>query len=678
MQVIVRRAVRIAGLCFGLAIMIGVGPILARPHAGPDDPLIEHAPRPFLSAIDALRDGNAARADALAARDGPVARDLIEWMRLRNGDGTPAQVLAFLERNGHWPGLALLRRRSEPSFDTASDAQVLAFFGDFDPQTGGGALRFAQALVAAGRQGEAQAAVVLAWRTMDLDAETHKGFMDGFGALLADHHSARLSEAIWRGWGGDTARMMELVPDDQARLARARLALQSGSGEVDDALAAVPETLRDSPGLAFDLFEWRIRNQRHEDAKQVLLSQSLVKNGLGYPDRWANRRRSYAREEMRDGDAKVAYALASTHQLVEGSNFADLEWLAGYVALRHLDRPDLAIGHFDHLQGAVQTPISLGRAGFWRGRAYEALGDQDAAKAAYRDGAVHQTTFYGLLAAEKLGLGIDPDLAGLTKGQDWRQTDLTQSDLREAVMLFRAAGIMYEAERFLTHMVETADIDRIRALGAMVEDAGDSHLQVMLGKEAASRGIVLTRYYYPVHPMRQMDLPISPEMALAIARRESEFDPGVTSAVGARGLMQLMPRTAMDMAKKVGDTGDVAGRLGQWRYNARLGSAYLAYLSDEYAGNVMLMSVGYNAGPRRANRWSELYGHPVSGGVDPVDWVESIPFRETRNYVQRVAESLPVYRARLGRDPLPIPFSQELVGSTLLGSTLLPLAPQGE
>ena len=293
--------------------------------------------------------------------------------------------------------------------------------------------------------------------------------------------------------------------------------------------------------------------------------------------------------------------------------------------------------------------------------------------AAYREGAQHQTSFYGLLAAEKANIPLDSSLSGQVEGPDWRDTALVDSDLREAAMLLRSAGLEYEAERFLKHMAETATMDELLALGRMVEEAGDPHLQVMLGKAAASRGVVIERHYYALHPLIEMELPVAQEMALAIARRESEFDPAVTSPVGARGLMQLMPRTALEMGRKVGDSDDVSGRLGYWAYNAKLGSAYLAQLAEEFDGNVMLVSVGYNAGPSRATRWSEFFGDPRSGDVDPVDWVEHIPFRETRNYVQRVAESLPIYRARLGKVALPIPFSTELSGSTLSA-----FAPQGE
>jgi soluble lytic murein transglycosylase len=187
----------------------------------------------------------------------------------------------------------------------------------------------------------------------------------------------------------------------------------------------------------------------------------------------------------------------------------------------------------------------------------------------------------------------------------------------------------------------------------------------MIGKRAARRTLTVPGPYYALHPMTDMDLPVPMELALAIARRESEFDHRVSSRVGAEGLMQLMPGTASDMARDLGLEHDRARVLTDWAYNARLGAAYLDYLADRFDGNIVMMSAGYNAGPARPDRWIDRFGDPRRGAMDVVDWIEHIPFRETRNYVMRVAESLPVYRARLGRDPHPVPFSQELTGATL-------------
>lgn len=660
--------VRLGGALFCLCLSVSGASL-----AAVERPLSEIAPRPLASALEAARGGDWTTALSLAERDGQAAVDIIRWTRLRSGLGSASEVLSFLSDNPHWPGLDYLKRRSEAAFSEATDAQVLEFFGDHRPSTGEGALRYARALEESGMIGEAEATIVLAWRTLDLDAAEHDAFIARYNTLLQPHHTARLSPALWEDRTGDTERMIELVDDDHKALARARLGLQRQSGDVNALVAAVPDALINDPGLAYDRFQWRLKNGLRDDAIALMLDQSQIAGGLGYPERWANLRRSYARAAMRQGDAELAYRMAASHQLTEGGSFADLEWLSGYIALRYLNDPEDALAHFRHLQEGVQTPISLGRAAYWRGRALEALGRQEEAQAAYREGGTQQTTFYGLLAAEKAGLPFDMSLAGRQQGQPWQETGLANSDLRSAVMLFHAVGIEFEAERFLRHLAETASEAELESLGRMVEEAGDPHLQVMLGKEAASRGIVLPRHYYALHPMTEAKLPVPMEMALAIARRESEFDPSVTSHVGARGLMQLMPATAAEMAREIGDTDNVSGRLGDWPFNARLGSAYLAKLARDFRGNVMLMSVGYNAGPGRASSWSETNGDPSLGTLDPVDWVEMIPFRETRNYVQRVAESLPIYRARLGLEPLPVPFSTELTGSTLSA-----FAPQGE
>ena len=231
------------------------------------------------------------------------------------------------------------------------------------------------------------------------------------------------------------------------------------------------------------------------------------------------------------------------------------------------------------------------------------------------------------------------------------------------------AGEKVLAERFFTHLTESLGPEDASSLGQMAVDLGDPHLSVMISKRAAQSGMILPGYYYPLHPVVGETLPMAPEMVLAIARRESEFDPGVVSGAGALGLMQVMPATGRLVAEDLGIAAahQTSRMLDDWKYNAKLGANYLATLAAAFDGNVVMMSAGYNAGPRRPERWMELYGDPRGRrpALDIVDWIEMIPFNETRNYVMRVTESLPVYRARLGQDPLPVPFSEELRGSTL-------------
>lgn len=615
---------------------------------------------PLARAFEAMRAGDMRGALEIAGQVSPAAQDLIDWHRLRAGRGSTGEVIDFLARNPDWPGLPWLRKKSEPGLLKASDADVLTFLGDDLPQTPEGALAHARALRAKGQKSAADAALVLAWRSMAIGPQMHERFLKEHGALLKKHHVARMDMVLWENWKNNANRMMPLVDEKVQQLARARMALRARSANANALVQALPEALTSDPGLAFERFVWRARSGMQEAAIDLALSASKSAKTLGEPQYWSNRRRSLARQLMRDKAYERAYALASQHHLSEGSNFADLEWLSGYIALRFLKKPSDALAHFRAFQGAVVTPISLGRAGYWIGRAQEALGDKKAAQQAYAFGAQYQTSFYGLLAAEKGGLDFDERLAGKEDLPDWREAGFMESSVFQAAVLALQAGEYDLSERFLTHLTEALSEVEAAQLGQIAIDLNEPHIAVMIGKRAASRGMTVPAPYYALHDMVQNSYPISKEFALSIARRESEFDPSVVSGAGAMGLMQVMPGTARDVSKELGLPYAKAKLTQDWRYNAKLGTAYLARLHKQFDGNPMMIAAGYNAGPGRPVGWMKRYGDPRKLGTDFVDWIEHIPFRETRNYVMRVTESLPIYRARLGRAPLPKPFSQEL------------------
>jgi soluble lytic murein transglycosylase len=624
-------------------------------------------PRPLGWAMDAMRAGNWESAAQIAARDGVVAADVIEWHRLRAGRGTYAEVRTFLNRRPDWPGEAFLRRKSEPAVLEQSDATILDFFRETAPQTPLGVLAHARALAAVGRSGDAQAHVILAWRTMPMNPTSQALFLAEHGPVLKPHHAVRLDAMLWEREHAEARQMFDLVSGADKALAETRIALQRRQGDVNAMIRALPASHADDAGLMHDRFEWRIRKGYTKDAKSLMISRSTSAEALGRPENWGNRRRALARGEMRSGDPKRAYLMASQHFMSEGSHYADLEWLSGYIALRFLDKPHAAYQHFLNHDEAVKSPISQGRAGYWQGRALEAMGDPEGASVAYSEGAKYQTSFYGLLAAEKVSIPFDTALKGAKPATDWRKSPLVRDPLFEAGMLLQASGEMSIAERFWTHLAEQLVEADIALLGQAAIDMNQPHIAVMIGKRAAQRGLQIAAPYYALHPLIEMDLPMAPEMTLAIARRESEFDPVVQSGVGARGLMQVMPATARDVARDLGLSAlHTTDRLtADPDYNARLGAKYLSQMAGRFSGNVVMMSAAYNAGPARPPRWMNDYGDPRTNTIDIVDWVEMVPFRETQNYIMRVTESLPIYRARLGKDPLPIPFSKELVGSTL-------------
>ncbi|MFA3916956.1 lytic transglycosylase domain-containing protein [Ruegeria hyattellae] len=616
-----------------------------------------------------MRKGDWNEALRVAGQRGSVSRDVIVWHWLRSGFGSSGDVLVFLDRRADWPGLDWMRRKSEPSFTNGDPDRVLSFYAGKPPQTAEGALNYAVALKSAGHQGDAEAELVKAWRTMPMGSGLQKDYLENFGRLLKPHHSARLDRLLWDGHMVSAKRMLPLVGSGQQKLAEARIALRDMAPGVDGKIKAIPAELKDSPGLAYERFVWRDRKELDDSAIDLLLERSSSADALGEPDQWAQRRRRLTRLEMRNGDPKRAYRMAARHHMTPdmGYAYADLEWLAGYIALRRLNDPATAAQHFERFDAAIRSPISKGRAGYWKGRAYAAAGDADKAHEAYAMGAEYQTSFYGLLAAEQIGRPFDTNLANPPSHPPWQDAAFTNSSVLEAGLLLQQIGERDLAERFLTHLAESLDPVQAAQLGEMAIDKGESHLAVMISKRAARTGQVLHAAYYPVHPVAKLSLPMAKEMTLAIARRESEFDPVVISGAGARGLMQVMPATAKLVAKDLGVLGGhKTDRLtSDWKYNAKLGANYLAGLAGDFNGNVVMMAAGYNAGPRRPISWMRRFGDPRRSSVDMVDWIEHIPFKETRNYVMRVTESLPVYRARLGQDPLPVPFSAELSGSTL-------------
>jgi len=594
---------------------------------------------------------------------GTVGREIVEWHRLRASAGQFSEYIAFLQRRPDWPGLGLLRKAGEWRIpETISADTVIAYFKPQMPQTGTGSLRLARALRSKGRSADSDAEIVRAWRNLSMNTSEEGKFLGGFAKLLSPHHAARQDMLIWAGKITEAGRLNRLVDKEHRALAAARIALIKNRRGVDRLIKAVPAPLNEDAGLAFARFEWRLKRKLADSAMKLMQSRSVSAQALGRPEAWANERRSMARQLMRDGKAQEAYDLASRHFLTAGSNYSDLEWLSGFIALTDMDDAKVALEHFRRFRGAVDTPISLGRAGYWEGRAHDALGDRENAQLAYAFGGEYQTSFYGQLAAEKAGLAMDPSLTGRETYPDFSETPHGKSSVLQAALLFQKAGLPLLFTRFTRHLAERLTTQERGALAQIALDLKEPYAALYMAKYAARSGTVLLRPYFPVTDIIEGDASVPAELTLSIARRESEFYSGATSGVGARGLMQLMPRTAREMARKKGLKFHLGRLTSDPKYNATLGTAYLAELIAEFGDYYPFIAAGYNAGPSRPKRWLKRYGDPRRSVEHAVDWIEHIPFRETRNYVMRVMESLPVYRARLAGKPMPLSLSRELTG----------------
>ena len=404
-------------------------------------------------------------------------------------------------------------------------------------------------------------------------------------------------------------------------------------------------------------------DRRDYDAAARLLDQLTVDPAnLGRPAVWGDRRRILVRRAARNGEVRLAYRLASRHHLAPGDGYAyaDLEWLSGWIALRRLGDAEAAAGHFARFAAVVDTPISLGRAGYWAGRAEAARGRREEARRWYALAARYQTSFYGQLAAAEIGAPGDPRLTE-AELPDWRTNPAIRDELVRLAVVLHFADERGLAFQCFVHAAERmTGVAPFAALGDLLLELDLPNVAVRVAKVAARQGIVLPPAYYPLHPLADYATAVEPALAMSVARQETELNQYAISHAGARGLMQLMPATARKVAGWIDEPYAPRRLTGDWQYNARLGQAYLARRTQQFAGSYILAAVSYNAGKGRADRWIEEYGDPRDPSVDVIDWIETIPFRETRNYVQRVIEGLYVYRARISGTAGPMTIHQDL------------------
>jgi soluble lytic murein transglycosylase len=607
-------------------------------------------------ALDEARLGNWEEAKTLAsqARD-PVADEIILWTRLRDGVGEFEEFEEFLTRNPGWPGLSRLRRQGERQMSVKLPPDgVLVYFDNALPRSGTGSLRYAAALNALERPDDAKAEIARAWVGMSLSLVQQKAMLELWPDVIASLHQERLDMLLWRGWTKEAEAMLPLVSADWQALARARIAVRRDTDGLTGLIRAVPKDLKDDPGLAYERYLYRTGKGRWEEAETWMLEHSDSAEMLGLPDLWMPRRANLARQALQRGEVEAAYQIAANNFGESGGAFADSEWLAGFIALMRMKDPERAIPHFERFQAAVATPISLGRGGFWLGLAHERAGNADEAQKAYAEGAKHQTSFYGQLAAARGDIDADARLAGETRPPEWKDEAFATSSVAQAARLLIAAGDDVAAARFLRQIAEDQPAATRAQVAQMAIDMDRVHIGIRIAKDAARKGIVLPDQYYPLAKIDGETWAVPTEFALAIARQESELNPKAASDAGARGLMQLLPGTAEAVARDLDITFDLKRLSRDPLYNARLGTEYLARNLKRYRGSYILATAAYNAGPGRVNKWIEEFGDPRKPDVDPITWIESIPYSETRNYVMRVMEALHVYRARLTGKAAPI------------------------
>lgn len=641
-------------------------------------PLAKAEAKAVREAVRALAADKLEKATGIVARvNDPLARKLIQWYRLRRGHGEAAEYASFLAQNPDWPSESVLRRRMEEALfaDGGSTDVILRYLGDTEPQSAAGMAALASVYLAHDKKQKARALASKVWREHDLPKDLERGFLARFKPLLtSEDHKWRLDRLLvedvrWkRGRKRQAAlakRVIPHLPKAEQRKAQARLAIFLRRKTSKSSLKPTSDGKTDW-GLVFHKIQQLRRAKKLEQAAKLMLDAPTDPNVVVNLDDWWSERQKLAYLALKKNKPKLAYKLVRAAGPLSVNPLNQQSFMAGWLALRYLKDANAAVGHFKSYTKTADGPLSRAKSNYWHGRALEARGNDAAATAAYRAAARQSDTFHGLLAMQKLEpgrthLSITPPVQP-TPDQVERFTTL---DAARAVTLVRAAKVGPSINRiFLRHLAKLEDSEGWSAMVAHLAHAvGDTQTAVRIGKAAIAHGHNLIYYSYPTHALpKYKPLRSPPETALllGLARQETEFNNGIISGAGARGILQVMKGTARHVCRQYKIKCNYKRLKSDPAYNTKIGSAYIADRLAEFSGSYVLGLSSYNAGPGRTRQWIREFGDPRNADVDPIDWIERIPFQETRRYVAKVLSNIQVYRARLGEADTALQLEQDL------------------
>ncbi|MFN3720738.1 MAG: lytic transglycosylase domain-containing protein [Rhizobium rhizophilum] len=605
--------------------------------------------------LDALSDRDGAEAIAIRNRmPDSLDRHMLTWSIAMSGlRDVPATEIAGAQRQLQgWPGLKSFRANSEKALfrENPAPSAVLAAFGDTAPETTEGTMLLARAHLASGDKAKATSLIRTLWHGDALDVATEDRVMSEFSDLLSTaDHRGRMDYLMYRERASQAKRFSTL--GEAQSLYKAWAGLISRAKNIDALIAGVDKSWSKDPALLFIRIENLRRQQKFEEGAKLLDQMPRERDRIVNGRAWWDEQRIIARGLADLGQYREAYQIVSAHVATEATDIADAEFHAGWYALRALNDPKTASRHFARILEVSNRPLSASRAWYWLGRASEAAKDGKAAEHFAR-AAQHSSTFYGQLAAARI------DKAGIEIPYPHPSSaDRARFEGREAIQAiarYEAAGHGWRAQSLYRALADQLDSPgELALLSARAEKSEGGHqLSLQIGKTAYSRGIDVPALAFPVGviPSSANIAGSGKALAYAIARQESAFNPAAISPADARGLLQLLPSTARGVAARHGIAYQPDKLTRDPGFNATLGAHYLGEQIDAFGGSYILTFIAYNAGPRKVPEWIERYGDPRGKSIDEVvDWIERIPFPETRNYVMRVMENYQVYKSRLGQ-----------------------------
>ena len=575
---------------------------------------------------------------------------LVNWMYLIDSQSGASfnEYFIFIKNNKDWPRINRIKYLAEHkiNFDNNTPSSIIEYFTNNPPLSGFGKLRLAEALLENNQVEKSKSLVKDGFKDAELSKNDLRYFSKIFKKFLTQQdYTLRADYFAYEAKYQDLRDTIEYLNPDYQKLYNARAALFT-KRSADNLIAQVPQYLKEDPGLIYDRIKWRRKKARFDDAL-TLINQS-ASDSLERNQYLAKERLSIARDKIQDKEFKTAYEILKDHRLKDGSDYAEIEWHLGWLALSFLNQPDAALAHFLRMNAAVSYPISKARAAFWIGKTYKKLGQVNQANTWFKTGSQYGTTFYGQLSHKEI------DEKKFSINNSFKFSEEKYEEFKKNNPLAKSVIVLKELNRtkytkdILRHL---GDVDQnktaeeISMAGVLAQDIERYDFAIQIAKNASYKNLNFLEISYPKIevPKQIKDQKIlDSSVILALIRQESEFDTSATSRVGAKGLMQIMPATGKLLSKVTNIDFSREKLTRDKDYNLALGSYYISDLDDLF-GSQYLAFAAYNAGPNRVEKWIKTHGDPRKKQIDAIDFIELIPFHETRNYVQRVSENINVY-----------------------------------
>ncbi|MDC3024053.1 lytic transglycosylase domain-containing protein [Alphaproteobacteria bacterium] len=584
-----------------------------------------------------------------------VAKKIIKWRWLTARDGlADLQTLKqFYEKNKNWPKQNKLKEKIEAKISITNDKAEMLWFQENPPISGIGKVKLAEMLVKNNFKNEGYWLLNETWKNHTFSFSEEKYILNKFKKKISqDSHSNRIEELIWKKSWGSARRQLKRVNNDIKLLSMAKINLSRRKGNVDNSIKKVSKKYLLEESLVYERIKWRRRAKLEKSSFELLNS---YKGNITKPDIWWREVNYHSRKQISYKNYKSTIKLLKNYNQNTNSFSYKSSWLIGWVSLTFEKDPRTAYESFTKMFQNVKTPISKARSSYWAGKAAEIAGDKNAAKLWYERAAAFPSTFYGQLAIKKNKQKFFiPDINQNVSEKD--SLAFLKNPLVEALIILNQANNKKLFKIFTRRIIEDLDNTKDTILFInFLNKINKTSLAIYTGRKAIYKNIYLPSLNFPLPGKKLLEtykkdshIPIN--VALAITRQESAFEIAAVSRAGARGLMQLMPRTARITAKKINHKYIRKSLTTNPSYNIKLGTYYFKEMLNKFNGSYVLALASYNAGPNRVKRWLKTYGDPRKNEIDEVTWIELIPISETRNYVQRVLEGIFMYGAILNKE----------------------------